>query len=94
MFAFIFLQNNQFILADFGLTAFLIKLAIMVTLAYVLRPRPKTIKGAPPRAAGIEEFNIPTAEEGRPIQVLFGKRRMKGPNVVWYGDLKSEAIWR
>jgi len=72
--------------------AFLIKLAIMVALAYVLRPKPVTPK--PPRAAGIEEFEIPTAEEGRPIQVLFGKRREKGPNVVWYGDLKSNAIWR
>lgn len=71
---------------------FLAKLAIMVALAYVLRPKPVTPK--PPKAAGIEEFEIPTAEEGRPIQVLFGKRREKGPNVVWYGDLKSNAIWR
>lgn len=72
--------------------AFLVKLFIMVALAYVLRPKPVTSK--PPKAAGIEEFEIPTAEEGRPIQVLFGKRREKGPNVVWYGDLKSKAIWR
>lgn len=71
---------------------FLIKLAIMVVLAYVLRPKPVSIR--PPKAAGIEEFEVPTAEEGRPIQVLFGKKRMKGPNVVWYGDLKADAIWR
>jgi hypothetical protein len=67
--------------------AFLIKLAIMVALSYALRPKPKT--PTPPKAAGIEEFDIPTAEEGRPIQVLFGKRRIAGPNVVWYGDLKA-----
>ena len=72
---------------------FLIKLAVMVVLAYVLRPKPP--KGArPPQPTGLEEFNLPTAEEGRPIQVLFGKRREKGPNVVWYGDLKANAIWR
>jgi hypothetical protein len=66
---------------------FLIKLVIMVALAFALRPKPKT--PTPPKAAGIEEFDIPTAEEGRPIQVLFGKRRIAGPNVVWYGDLKA-----
>jgi len=68
--------------------AFLIKLAIMIALAYVLRPKPPK----PPRSAGLEEFQIPTAEEGRSIQVIFGKRREKGPNVVWYGDLKANAI--
>lgn len=67
---------------------FLIKLAIMVVLAYVLRPKPPK----PPKPAGLEEFEIPTAEEGRPVQVFFGKRREKGPNVVWYGDLKSNPI--
>jgi len=70
--------------------SFLIKLFVMVALAYVLRPKPATSRA--PKPAGIEEFQIPTAEEGRSIQVLFGKRREKGPNVVWYGDLKSNAI--
>jgi len=72
---------------------FLIKLAVMVVLAYVLRAKPP--EGTrPPKPAGLEEFDLPTAEEGRPMQVLFGKRKMKGPNVVWYGHLRSDAIWR
>ncbi len=40
------------------------------------------------------DMNIqaPTAEEGRPIAVLFGTKKIKGPNVVWYGDIKTQAI--
>ena len=85
---------NMFFLAVFDPITFLVKLAIMVALAYVLRPKPPSSGIKPPMPAGIEEFSIPTAEEGRPIQVLFGKRREQGPNVIWYGDLKSNVIWR
>jgi len=74
--------------------AFLVKLAVMVVLAYVLRPKPPIGSRGTQKPSGLEDFDLPTAEEGRSIQVLFGKKRMKGPNVVWYGDLKSDAIWR
>ncbi len=37
-------------------------------------------------------IDAPTAEEGIPIPVLFGTKRIKGPNVVWYGDITTEAI--
>ena len=40
------------------------------------------------------EITAPTADEGRPIAVLFGTRRIKGPNVIWYGDIKTDAIMR
>ena len=46
----------------------------------------------PPKAAALEDFQLPTAEEGRGISVLFGTRDIKGPNVVWYGDLKVQAV--
>jgi len=73
---------------------FLIKLAIMVALSYAVAAlsKPKAPKAQAPKPAGLENFNIPTADEGRPIQVLFGKRRISGPNVVWYGDLKVTPI--
>lgn len=44
-----------------------------------------------PKAAGLEDFSFPTAAE-RPIQVLAGTRRISGPNVLWYGDLKTSPI--
>jgi hypothetical protein len=68
---------------------FLIKVAIMVALSFALRPKPPSNKIKP---STLEDFELPTAEEGRPYQVLFGTRRMKGPNVVWYGDLKVTKV--
>lgn len=32
------------------------------------------------------------AEQGIPKGVLFGTRRLKGPNVVYYGNLRTEEI--
>lgn len=43
-------------------------------------------------ATPLSEFDVPTAEVGRPIPVVFGTRVQKGPNIVWYGDFKSEAV--
>lgn len=37
-------------------------------------------------------FQAPTAEEGRKIPKLFGTRLIKDANVVWYGDVKTEAV--
>jgi hypothetical protein len=61
----------------------------LTALSYALSPRPKT---EAPKAAGLDEFDLPTAEEGRPIPVAFGTVLLRGPNVVWAGDLKVEPI--
>ena len=53
-------------------------------LVYFLMPKPQT---APP--PGLGEVKVPTAEEGREIPVLFGTRIIQGPNVVWWGDVKT-----
>lgn len=49
-------------------------------------------KGVEQPSPAIQEVEAPTAEEGRAIPVLFGTRDIKGPNVVWYGDIKTVAI--
>ena len=41
---------------------------------------------------GLDSIQTPTAEIGREIPVLFGTRKIEGPNVVWYGDLRTVAI--
>lgn len=69
---------------------FLVQVVIMVALSMLLAPKPKTPDKLKP--TGLEQFDIPTAEEGRPIQVLFGKRYVRSPNVVWFGHLKSQAV--
>ena len=64
-------------------------LVIGLVLAMALMPKPK-MPGMKP--ATLDDFDAPTAEEGREIPVLFGTRDIAGPNCVWYGHLKSKAI--
>lgn len=45
-----------------------------------------------PRAAVLDDFSVPTAEEGRAIPVVFGTVDITGSNVLWYGDLSSKKI--
>jgi predicted phage tail protein len=72
------------------LIAAAISLAISLALqaiSYALTPKPKT---QAPKAAGLEDFTLPTATEGRPIPVVFGTVLLRGPNVVWAGALRTE----
>lgn len=54
-------------------------------VSYLLRPKAETQK--PP---GIGTVEAPTADVGREIPVLFGTRDIKGPNVVWFGDVTTK----
>jgi len=66
---------------------FLVGVIISLAVSYALRPKPQT---QPP--AGINDIKAPTADDGREIPVLFGCKPVRGPNVVWYGDLKTTPI--
>ena len=66
---------------------FFVGVALALIATFALRPKPQT---QPP--AGLSEIKVPTAEDGREIPVLFGCRPLRGANVVWYGDFKTEAI--
>lgn len=71
---------------------FVIQIVISLALtaiSYALAPKPKV---ETPKAAGLDDFDLPTAEEGRPIPVVFGTVLLRGPNVVWAGDLKTKPI--
>jgi len=73
----------------FGFIARLLIGLLLSALSYALTPRPKVEK---PQAASLDDFSLPTAEEGRPIPVVFGTVLITGPNVVWAGDLKADPI--
>ena len=60
---------------------------VALVISYSLTPKPQNTK-----PAGLEEIQAPTAEVGREIPVLFGTRDLSGPNVVWYGDLRTVPI--
>ncbi len=65
----------------------LILLVVSAIVSYALRPKPPV-----PKPAALEDFDIPVAEQGRPIPVVFGTILLTGPNVLWYGDLRTTAI--
>jgi hypothetical protein len=65
------------------LVYFLITLVLSVALA----PKPPK-----PKPASLEDFDVPTADEDRPIPVVFGEIEITGANVLWYGDLASTKI--
>ena len=60
---------------------------ISLVAVYALTPKPQSA----PRPE-IDDITAPTAESGKEIPVLFGCRDLRGPNVVWYGDFKTEKI--
>jgi hypothetical protein len=49
-------------------------------------------KAKPLPASALGDFTAPTAEEGRVIPVVFGTTKLAGPNVVWYGDLRTTPL--
>lgn len=65
----------------------LIYFVITILLSVALAPKPKA-----PRQATIDDFKIPTAQEGRPIPVIFGEVVVTGSNCVWYGDLNIKSL--
>lgn len=65
----------------------LVILIVTAIIAYQMAP-----KAQDPPPAGIGDFDVPTAEEDRTIPVVFGRVWIKGPNVVWYGDLKTQKV--
>jgi len=62
---------------------------VISVISYVMAPKQEDL-GAGPKA--LKDFTIPTATEDRVIPILFGKRAIKSPNVVWFGNLTSVAI--
>jgi len=66
------------------LISFVISLAVAL-----LTPKPK-IEDA--QASGLEDFNLPTVSESRNVPLVWGRRRVSGPNVFAYGNLVTVAI--
>jgi len=65
----------------------LVLLIVSAIVSAMLAPKPEE-----PKKPSLGDIEVPTADEDRVIPVIFGKVRIKGPNVVWYGDLSTVAI--
>lgn len=75
-----------------GFLATLITLALLaatVIMSEMARSK-EEIESA--RPGGLGDFNFPTATQGRVVPLVWGRAMLKGPNVVWYGDLRPDAI--
>lgn len=68
----------------------LVAWAAVAVLGSFLRSPRKSDESVLP--ATMEDIDVPTATEGRPVPVLFGTRLIENPNVVWWGDLRTVAI--
>lgn len=66
---------------------FVVMLVVALVLSYALAPKP-----AQPPKPSLEDLDFPTAEEGRPIPVVFGEVWISGPNILWYGDLDAVPV--
>lgn len=62
-------------------------LIISSALQESARAQPAQLK--PPEPG---KLDVPTAEEGRPVPVIFGTCMVKSPNVIWYGDSNTSPI--
>ena len=59
----------------------------LFVLADLLRPKPD-IEDAKPD----NDLQSPTATESRSVPLFWGTVKIKGPNIVWYGDLRQIPI--
>lgn len=62
-------------------------LVISVVVSVLLAPKQRNV-----RPNAINDFDVPKCEEGIKIGVLFGTKKIRGNNVLWYGNLSVEEI--
>ena len=60
---------------------------VATVIQQLLAPRPPK-----PKPAALTDFDVLTADAGRPVPVVFGTVLVKGSNIVWFGDLRSTPI--
>lgn len=64
-------------------------LVIALVVSAVLAP-----KSPQPTPPSLDDVEAPTADEGRPIPVIFGTVWITGPNVIWYGNMRTTPIMK
>lgn len=66
----------------------LVSLVINV-IAYAILPKPKN---QTTRHEAAREMDAPTAESGRALPVIFGKKKVKSPNFLYLADKNLEEF--
>lgn len=69
-------------------TAIFIVVSIALSFAaYALQPKPKA-----PAAPKAQDITSPTLDAGTPLQVVFGRIRLRNPNTLYYGGDRTTEI--
>jgi hypothetical protein len=55
----------------------------------LLTPKPKFENA---RSSGLDDLRFPTATEGAPVPLIFGRGLIRGPNTIWSGDFEARPI--
>lgn len=64
-------------------------IVLLVSIAVSIAFAPKTQQAKPPQ---VDEFQAPVIDEGADIQWLHGECWVSGPNVGYWGNLRTEPI--
>jgi len=72
-----------------GLVEYLLVSAVLMVLSMLLMPSPN-VEDA--KKGNLDEFGFPTNMENRNIPLAFGTNRLTGPNIIWYGNLRTRPI--
>lgn len=63
---------------------------LLMVASYVIQYA--TMKTQNPKAASLEDFDIPQFEEGTPHAIVFGDVWLEGWFVLWYGNFRTTKI--
>lgn len=60
---------------------------VFTAISYLLQPKPEG-----PKAATLDDFNVPRSSEGDEIGKVYGTVWINSPQIAWFGDFKSTPI--
>lgn len=64
-------------------------IALLVISLFVAASAAKRTSATPP---SLQDFEVPTAEDGRPAVMVFGTVWIDDSNIIGYGDLRTLPI--
>lgn len=65
---------------------YIVVFIVALVISYAMMPKSEPQNSKP------GNVDSPTAEEGGDVPVLFGTRTIQRQNIVWYGDVSTQAI--
>jgi len=86
------LHTAIYVMLVFGWDDVLFAFALMVISATITALVTKKSSTTDPAPAQLSEFQVPSIVEGTAQAVVFGDVWLTGWQVLWYGNLETEAI--